>query len=92
MADPISEEDENQIQELIEEKGLTGLVIVKTGSSFDQVMDLLPDTSSWGTLNFADGTPGLVVAFTTGVGDGYYPVFGLYKDNELVGVELEFIE
>jgi hypothetical protein len=44
-----------------------------------------------GQLNYNAGHPGVGVAFTTQIGDGYYPVYAIYNDNgDLLKVEVLF--
>ncbi len=64
--------------------------LTNSGDPYDQVAKLITGVTGYGTLSFPDNTSGLTVVFTTGVGDGEYPVFALYNDDKLVGIELEF--
>jgi hypothetical protein len=44
-----------------------------------------------GQLNYNAGHPGVGVAFTTQISDGYYPVYAIYNDNgDLLKVEVLF--
>jgi hypothetical protein len=44
-----------------------------------------------GQLNYKLGHPGVGVAFSTAIGDGYYPVYAVYDDEgNLLKVEVQF--
>jgi hypothetical protein len=90
LMDPVNEEAEKQAEKLIDSSGLRGMLLIYTGNTFDQLVDVMNKTGRWGTLPFANGKQGFVVAFETGIGDGDYPVYGLYNGNKLVGIELDF--
>jgi hypothetical protein len=46
-----------------------------------------------GQLNYQMGHPGVGVAFSTAIGDGYYPVYAVYSnDGHLIKVEVVFDE
>jgi hypothetical protein len=90
LIDPVSQDDEAKFGALIESNGLHGMVLVSTGNSYDQLIDKMTTNEAWADLSFADGRQGFVVAFSTGLGDGEYPVYGLYNGPTLVGVEIDF--
>ena len=89
---PVSTDDEQRIQSLIKLKNLRGRLSIRTGNSLDQLSEIMTksDSFSWWKLPFVDGQKGFAVAFTTGLGDGTYPVLGLYFNQQLVGLEIDF--
>lgn len=67
-------------------------MLIHTGSTYERIADSMAKRGRWATLPFANGKPGLTVAFETGMGDGIYPVYGLFRGDKLIGIELDFQE
>ncbi len=76
LSNPVSEEDERRGDDSIAASGLLGVLIIGTGNSYDRVAALLGDSADWGELPFANGSSGLAVAFTSGIGDEEYSTAG----------------
>jgi hypothetical protein len=63
---------------------------VDTRKSFELVQECLGERL-WGDITLDEGTGEGLLAFSSGFGDGSYPVEGLYRSGELVGAEVQFI-
>src|SRR5699024_10628714 len=62
---------------------LGGIVVgkIKTDSSYDDIAHLtLSEDNQGGSLPFKLGHEGFAVAFSSGLGDGYYPVYATIQD------------
>jgi len=89
LADTINEDDERKIKSLIDSNGLKGFLLINTGSSYDLIADALDSDVYWTKLTFPDGSQGFIVAFYSGLGDGVYPIYGLYNGTTLTGIEID---
>jgi len=92
---PISEELEAQIlayvQTLPEYAEMPFLAFrVKTMNSLER-LQAATRGSRWEEFVLDQTTGASLLAFNTGFGDGVYPVEGLYRATELLGVEVQFI-
>jgi hypothetical protein len=93
--EPISEELEERIlaylQTFPEYAEFTWVYFhVQTMNTFERILEAMRDRF-WTevVLDVVGGAS--LLAFSSGFGDGTYPVEGLYRSGELVGVEVEFI-
>jgi hypothetical protein len=90
ITEPVNDAEERRLSDLIDAKELSGGLSITTGNSLDHLWEAMEPTDyQFGALPFADGRPGFLIAFESGAGDGMYPVYGLYRQNELVGVEVD---
>lgn len=58
--------------------------------SYNACCSLTLSEQGYGQLNYSLGHDGIGVAFATGVGDGFFPVWAVYEGDELIKVEVEF--
>jgi hypothetical protein len=65
---------------------------VETRNSSQQLRDNLREHGLWGELVLDKVSGANVLAFTTGFGDGCYPVYGVRADGRLAKVLIEFID
>ncbi len=89
LVDPVTENDEEKINQIIDSNNLYGHLHINTGGSYYKACDALY-YSNWGSLSFANGSPGFAVVCSSGIGDGLYPVHTLYDEGVLVGAEIVF--
>ncbi len=62
------------------------------GSTYNKVCDATSSENLAGTLPYARGHEGFLVAFGTGYGDGFYPVYAEYNEEGRVArVTVEFM-
>ena len=88
---PLSPVDEMRAQQLIHSHNLKGLITVKTGNSYDQIVDAMQATDHlYATLPFPTGGMGLAVAVSTGTGDGGYQVIEHHSLSGLCAIEIDF--
>lgn len=56
----------------------------------DKVLELTANIKQAGQFNYKKGHPGLAVVFSSGMGDGVYPVYATYSDNRITKIEIVF--
>lgn len=64
---------------------------IETGNTFERIQQAMGE-KQWATVVLDAGSSASLLAVSSGFGDGTYPVEGLYRSGELVGVEVEFID
>lgn len=89
--DPLNLADEDRMRTLIRTHGLAGTPIVRTGNSYDQIVDTMQATDQvFACLDFPNGQTGFAVATRTGRGDGCYEVHELHGESGLYAIEIDF--
>lgn len=63
---------------------------IKTGSFEDKLFDIRTGEEQAGQVNYKLGHPGLAVVFSSGMGDGVYPVYAHYSDGRITKIEIVF--
>jgi len=56
----------------------------------DKVLELTTNSKQAGQFNYKKGHPGLAVVFSSGMGDGLYPVFAHYSGDTITKIEIVF--
>ena len=93
--EPISEELEKEIQAYLQTfpeyaEHTFFYFRVKTMNTFERISEAMRERR-WAEVVLDEVSGASLLAFSSGFGDGRYPVEGLYNSGELAGVEVEFI-
>lgn len=85
-----------EIQNASKKAGKVVVCHEKTTSTYEKISDLTLSEKQGGQLNFDLGHEGLGVAFSSGLGDGLYPVYAYYENIDgcgemIVKVEIELV-
>lgn len=92
---PIAAYDNKSMNELLEtgEWEQAHVYDVENGFSYNACAHTTLTEKGYGELNYKHGHSGVAVAFSTTIGDGYYPVYGKYDDDgTLLSVTIKITE
>ncbi len=82
--------DEKTVNELIAEQRLIRVPFVETGEFSNKAVTQGIINKGFSTCKFQDGRSGKAIAFGTTVGDGEFPVFAEYQDDQICKIWIDF--
>jgi len=82
--------DEKTVNELISENRLLRIPFEETGEFSNEAITQGIINKGFSTCNFQDGRKGKAIAFGTTVGDGEFPVFAEYSEDQICKIWIDF--